>query len=919
MTVAAIKSFWGKARPIGDVGPRWHPLAWHMLDVGACAQAILEVRPGARRAVTRLLGLQEAQAIRLAVLIAALHDLGKFAASFQKKAMGPDWPFAKPHDAQFGASEHDRDGLALWRLCLGPELVNRIWPRAERTLDRLIGASVGHHGRAVDTSHCNPAETFRPEGMAAAQACAAAFVDLLLPEPIDAPPRDDEELGAATFWFAGFVTIADWAGSTQAHFLYCAPDIPIDTYWRRAQDKARTAVPALGLAPARPSELKPFVTLTGKQAPTPLQALAETMGLPDGPALIVIEDVTGAGKTEAAQILVHRLMVAGRAAGAYWAMPTQATANAMYARQRDAIAALFADGARPQLALAHGGARLHAGFQETILRQAGGPEDAFVGGAEPDETATAACAAFLADDARAALIADVGAGTIDQAILGVLPARFQAVRLFGLSDKVLIIDEAHAYDAYVGEELKVLLQFHAALGGSAIVLSATLPRDVKDKAGREQIVRAWLEGCGIHMREWRGKKVVQRDDYPLVTTVSRAGKPIEMPVEAAAWSHRKTPVRFVEQDEDVMDALVGAASAGAAVAWVRNTVDDALAAATAIRARGLAPIVFHARFAQEDRQRIEAAVMARMGPNADSAARRGAVVVATQVIEQSLDLDFDLMASDLAPVDLLIQRAGRLRRHKERDAARPPVPFELIIKAPPFCDDPPPNWLSEEMRKTEFVYRDPALLWRTMRALRRCGAIETPGGLRGLIEEVYGAGAEVPPGLDLKASKAEGAAKAEGGQAKQSLLSLKAGYSAEQVAWVAEERVQVRTRLSAAQTTLRLARVGADNSLMPWAEGVGPPWKRWALSEVRVTAYRAPVGARPLSRFEAVSDAARREWGQREQKRDDFLILPLEPEGALWRGALVDPDGAELAFEYSSDMGLQFSNTGSMLQHHRPV
>jgi CRISPR-associated endonuclease/helicase Cas3 len=470
-----------------------------------------------------------------------------------------------------------------------------------------------------------------------------------------------------------------------------------------------------------------------------------------------------------------------------------------------------------------------------------------------------------------------------------------------------------------------LLQFHAALGGSAIVLSATLPRDVKDKAGREQIVRAWLEGCGVRMREWRGKKVVQRDDYPLVTTVFRAGNPIETPVEAAAWSQRITPVRFVEQDETVIEALAAAARAGAAVAWVRNTVDDALAAAAAIRARGLAPIVFHARFAQTDRQKIEAEVMARLGPKADAAARRGAVVVATQVIEQSLDLDFDLMASDLAPVDLLIQRTGRLRRHQMRDVARPSVPFELIVKAPRFDDHPSANWLSEEMCKTEFVYRDPALLWRTMRALMRCGAIGTPGGLRGLIEEVYGVDAEVPSGLDSKVSKAEGAAKAEGGQARQSLLSLKAGYSAEQVAWVAEERLQVRTRLSAVQTTLRLALVGADGSLMPWAEGVGPPWRRWALSEVKVPTYRAPAGARPLHRFAAAADAARREWGKRERERDDLLILPLEPEGAFWRGALVDPAAlvdpnvVGLAFEYGSDVGLQFSSAGLVRQQHRPV
>ena len=301
MSAHLVSGFWGKARPIDDAGPGWHPLAWHMLDVGACAQRILEVRPGARRVVTQLLGLREVQAIQLAVLIAALHDLGKFAAPFQAKAVGPDWPFAMPRDAQLGISEHDRDGLAIWRLRLSHELTERIWPGAKRHLEQLIGASAGHHGRAVDARQFDAEETFRPEGIAAAQGYAAALVDLLLPEPIDAPPPGQKDFGAATFWFAGFVTIADWAGSTQAYFPYCTPDMSVDDYWRGAQGKARQAVRGLGLAPAKTSMLKPFAKLTGKQDPTPLQVLAETIVLPEGPVLIVIEDVTGAGKTEAAK------------------------------------------------------------------------------------------------------------------------------------------------------------------------------------------------------------------------------------------------------------------------------------------------------------------------------------------------------------------------------------------------------------------------------------------------------------------------------------------------------------------------------------------------------------------------------------------------------------------------------------------
>ena len=877
-----------------------------MLDVAACAKAILDARPGARRTVTNLLNIEENRAIELAILIAALHDLGKFAAPFQQKAEGPIWPYSKARSAQLGNSQHDRDGLVLWKQNLSGELSKQIWPSGGNNLEKLIGASAGHHGRAVNASGCDAAETFQQEGVNSASDFAQSLVDLILAEPITAPAIRDQLIGAATFWFAGFVTIADWVGSTQAYFPYSSPDIAIDEYWRKAQAQAKTAVSGLGLVPAAAGELKPFATLTGRRIATPLQSYVENMEFPQGPTLVIIEDVTGAGKTEAAQMIVHRLITDKRASGAYWAMPTQATANAMYERQQAAISELFAKGARPQLVLAHGGSRLHEGFQQTIFHQDWGNEETR-NDLEADETATAACAAFLADDARAGLLADVGAGTIDQAILGVLPARFQAVRLFGLSDKVLVIDEAHAYDAYVGEELECLLKFHAALGGSAIVLSATLPRDVSKKSGREQIVHAWREGCGANMEEWRGKKLVQNDGYPLVTTVSNSGPISEQRIEAAAWSQRKAPVKFVEKTEDVIDAMCAAAKAGGAVGWVRNTVDEAIHAGSAFRSRGLNPIVFHSRFAQSDRQKIEAEVMECLGPNAPNAARRGTVVVATQVIEQSLDLDFDLLASDLAPIDLLIQRAGRLRRHSHRDAERPDVPFALIIRAPHFDAQPRDDWLSSEMKPTQAVYRDPALLWRSMKALRKRGAINTPNDLRDLIEDVYSENAEVPTGLSDAANSAEGRALAEGSHAQQNLLRLRIGYSSAQSAWVSEEREQVRTRLSDPQTTLRLAQLGRDGILTPWAGPRQPLWRSWALSEVKVSRYRVPLGSAPVQEFANVCSDARRDWGKRERTRTDLIILPLEEINGAWQGALTSPEGLKLAFSYSYYLGLQFA------------
>ena len=747
-------------------------------------------------------------------------------------------------------------------------------------------------------------ETFQPEGVAAAEAWTGELLTLLLPGPIERRPPATVHVGAASFWFAGFVTVSDWVGSTQRFFPYLSPTIsPVD-YWAHAQNRARDAVSSLGLAASSVAPIRSFSALTGRQKPSPLQTCVAEVPLGPGPTLVIIEDVTGAGKTEAAQVLVNRLLAGDANGGVYWAMPTQATANAMYERQRLMLSRLFTEDAAPQLVLAHGATRIHPGFQASILRSAATREES-LGDSEADETASAACSAFLADDARLSLLADVGAGTIDQALLGVLPARFQAVRLFGLADKVLVVDEAHAYDAYMSEELRGLLNFHAALGGSAIVLSATLPQDVRHKAGRAQLVQSWLEGCGVRHHGVPRPQLTSKADYPLVTVVRGTGPAVEYPVQAASWTRRYVPVRCVSTDDAVVESLVRAATLGGAVAWVRNTVDDALRAADQVRARGLDPIVFHARFAQVDRQRIEKAVMARLGPNAPADDRQAVVVIATQVIEQSLDLDFDWMASDLAPIDLLVQRAGRLRRHPARDPLRPQVPFELLLRAPEWTDTPEADWLSATLSGTSYVYPDPALQWRTMGVLRERGGIRTPEDLRHLIESVYGDGAVVPPGLDVPSLRAEGVSLAQGGRARQTLLSVRDGYRGEQVAWVGEDRPEVATRLGTPQTILRLARLNGTNAPEPWATGDLPEWALWALSDVKVSARRVPPGSSATAQDADIARSARDTWGLRERERSDMVLVLLRRDGNEWHGQLANPRGRPIQIRYSVTEGLR--------------
>ncbi|GIX15257.1 MAG: hypothetical protein KatS3mg118_3216 [Paracoccaceae bacterium] len=321
----------------------------------------------------------------------------------------------------------------------------------------------------------------------------------------------------------------------------------------------------------------------------------------------------------------------------------------MFRRLRPVLPRLFA--APPSLTLAHGRAALSEDYRDLALgterrQDEPGPTD------------------WLRDSRRRALLANVGIGTIDQALLAAVKARHAPLRQFGLSDKILIVDEVHEMgDPYMGVLLETLLRLHAAQGGSAILMSATVPR-----ALRARLAAAFDAGAGR-----ASGPDLDAPAYPALTVTGAPPRPVR-PVGSA-----RGPVRVerLPDAEAAQDLLQAAARAGAACVWVRNAVDEAIAAVQALRARGVPADLLHARFALIDRKRHEAAALATFGK--DRAARPGRVLVATQVVESSLDLDFDVMVSDLAPMAALIQRAGRLWRHMElRPAAERPVPGPML-------------------------------------------------------------------------------------------------------------------------------------------------------------------------------------------------------------------------------------------------
>ncbi len=921
MSTSKILEYWGKSAGEDDALVS-HPIVYHSLDAAAVADEILERRPLALSRFAELIGMEPSIARAFLATLVSLHDLGKFAPAFQAKvpALWPDclgyFPGAPP------PRYHTQDGWVLWDNVLADRLQPRLWPASRQVLTVFGAAVFGHHGRPVPVSTDSAARRFE-RSLDSVLECADHLIQLLAPPPISAGKPDRVAVRVASWWVAGLVTTADWIASGSRHFSHDwfvdARSIPSETgfeaYLQAARLRAVEAVREAGLVQPLPSQPKSFSSLMNPVMKaslperewelTAMQSWAETAMIPEGPALFILEDVTGSGKTEAAHMLVHRLMCEGRATGAYWAMPTQATANAMYERQAVAIAQLYLDGGvRPSLVLAHGQQRLHAGFRSTVL---GSQLLEAESGDHSDEELPGelACAAFLANDARASFLGDSGAGTVDQAILGVLPSKFNTMRLFGLCEKILVIDEAHAYDAYVLREVVQLLRFQAALGGSAIVLSATL-----NTRGRKKLADAWNEG--LRQRNHGVRKgnenvrveTVADDAYPLATVVSAAGVTLHAQ-PAAEWATREVPVRLIHEFEQAADYVVQAQQAGAAVVWIRNTVADCVAAANELCQRGLEPIVFHARFAQFDRQRIEEHVLSIFGKKATSNERTGKVLVATQVVEQSLDLDFDALVTDIAPVDLIIQRIGRFRRHSIRNGSRPTgLAEEVLILSPCLDDNPPSDWLAGEFKRTAYVYDHPGILWRTVRELANITHINVPKGIRGLVNAVYDSD-EIPEAFISKGSKSEGESRAADATASYGVLEPSGGYEYGTHHWLSDLRIP--TRLGSPTTSVRLARVGWNGDLSPWTTDVKKHLHAWALSEVRAYSYQVPIGSQPLSRYAAAAARAKREWGRFET---ELPILPLEAlADGDWEGSLVTPSGKPVNFRYSTRFGLTISIT----------
>jgi CRISPR-associated endonuclease/helicase Cas3 len=835
----------------------YKPVLHHLLDVAAVAKTFLLRNPARLRREAALLGIADEGYVNLAAFLAGLHDLGKFSRPFQAKRIDL-WPvvLGPPPAGTIEGVNHWRATAILLRTASLNARFRSIFPALASGYEmQIVDAVAGHHGMPppMDDARISAHGLRVLIDEPCLAAAGEAYEWLARMTELSPVPGMNEDLAATYSWrLSGLTTLADWVGSDADFFDMVDPAMPIDEYWRLAQLRAEQALAGKGLLAPKPIAAPSLLQIAPRAsaAPRPSQSLAQSLGLADGPQLIVIEDATGSGKTEAAILLAARLLSEGRAEGLYIALPTMATANAMHQRLASVVNRLFEESgegrARPSLILAHGRAALAGAIAGLDARPLG----------DGESSTARVCNDWIADDRRRAFFADVGAGTIDQAFLAVLPKKHLALRQYALAGKILIVDEAHCFDAYMKEELGALLHLHAMNGGSSIVLSATLSRHA-----RRAMAAAFLRGRGLTSTQARrAAGACVSSAYPLVTQITSGGI-TEIAPGFAEGLRRSIEVVRLEGRADAAQAAVEAADHGAAVLIICNAVDESIAVHVAVAAARPPGTVhlFHARFAHGDRLTAEANVLGRFGRDGALSERAGHILVATQVVEQSLDLDFDLVISDLAPVDLLIQRAGRLWRHTDlRPPLARPVPGpRLMVVSPDPASVETAGWLVSCLGKAANIYDHAGIMWRSARTIFAKTWMKTPDDLRQLIEAVYGDEVEaVPPALtagERIGARKQSAAKTLGAF---NVVDLEAGYAS--ISGVSADE-DIGTRLGEPTLTVRLAR-RRSGKLRPWFEsGSSSRHVDWALSEVKVR--RAFWGdAAPPPEDHDLHQEARSDW-----------------------------------------------------------
>lgn len=728
----------------------WLPLSIHLADTAAAARCLWHewLSEAVRNRILASCGGEE-KAIALILFLALTHDLGKNTPAFQSGIL-ESW--------QGDAYRFMRELLESVGLITGPHSRYINASRLKHALvsqailqkagcDRRIASIVGaHHGKPADSACLYEVEngTYNEETGGTPwdeiqQEYVQSALDTCGFSSLDDLPRPDQP---AQMLLTGLLIVADWIASNAALFPY----IPFEQVKAAAtsEERARKAFDALHLPPPwiiEPQWETDPEALFGKRfapySPRLVQAavLHALRGL-SRPGIVVMEAPMGCGKTELALLLAELFSLRHGCNGIYFALPTQATSNGIFPRilrwadsaARDEIAP-----ARHAVRLVHGAAQFNDDYASIARFGAGSQVDG--DGSEPLGVHT------WFEGRKKALLADFVVGTVDQLLMMALKQKHVMLRHLGLAGKVVVIDEVHAYDAYMCVYLERVLQWLGREGVPVIVLSATLPAErrcmlldaYRGAADAAELPRARVkphsQPPSPPPEPWRASRA-----YPLLTWSD--GRDVRQAALPGGEKSLRVTIEALEQST-LADHLEQQLAQGGCAGVIVNTVREAQRQAALLRRRfGADVLLLHSHFLTPDRIEKENLLLSRLGPGGNRPRRL--IVVGTQVIEQSLDIDFDVLYTQPCPMDFFLQRLGREHRHER---ARPgclqrakcfvlydgslPLEQSRAVRAWPFLPD----------EGSRAVYGD-YLLMRTLAFLPTC--VTLPDDIPALVQKVYG-------------------------------------------------------------------------------------------------------------------------------------------------------------------------------------
>lgn len=809
---SSLAQLWAKTSHDKENLPdAFHPLICHMIDVACVAEAMwnCSLPDITKRRLAKPFGLDgdQKRAGRIIAWLAGLHDLGKCSPPFALRGMHrqDNDQTKRLYELYVNTDLHcDRCNAAgdaphgfVTSLTL-PEILQNEYqmPRKlAREVSELIG---GHHGIFANATTLETIQRSRDLSLGGAAWADARKEHVrklaeILEVDLSGLTCDENAFDRATgMILAGLVSVADWIGS-DASFFKCRVedstkpfDLDIGAYLADSRKLATEALSKLGWDNwPRSTERKEFHELFSfiRDKRDLQQKAIDIAECIDAPGVFVVEAPMGEGKTEAAMYLADALNAKLGTRGIYFALPTMATSDQMFGRVAEFLRGRFSDTDDfVNLMLQHGHASLSEEFTDSVNRFHEVQEH--LKNLYPDDEprldiANVAAAEWFTYRKRG-LLAPFGVGTIDQILFAALQTKHVFVRLFGMAHRTIIIDEVHAYDAYMTTLLERLLEWLAALGSPVIILSATLPKD-----RRTALIKAYLKGCGKIGKGEIPTATGDPDDYPRISYALAANTEKSFTVCNLSTSPENARTLRIEWKDDgsFVEGLKAKLAGGGCAAIICNTVGRAQEVYDLLKADdfftgnasdGKPKLdLLHARFRFIDRQEREKRALLRFGKagskvpftengkKVEHEVKRPdmAVLVSTQIIEQSLDLDFDLMVSDLAPVDLLLQRSGRLQRHDREsenvaeELKRPPAfrdaetggksPMLWILK-PPLDDNGELKIIGEGKQKgmpdlgvSGLIY-DKHILLRSWLLLRERNSINIPADVESLIEAVYG-------------------------------------------------------------------------------------------------------------------------------------------------------------------------------------